>query len=256
MLKFFRKIRRKLIEDGNLRSYILYAIGEILLVMIGILLALQVNNWNENRKAKKEELVALKDLLNEFQRNKSEFQLHAKYQNSMESLWTDYLAIITNEELPDSIRAQKRPLMAFRTFTIANIKLNSLLATGYIDRIQNDSLKHLLLEWNDILLDYQIIEQDHVIHAKQSLAPIELRLKPNEIAQEIIGMKKTFYSPQEQMLITIRALENMEYQNSLISNHYWLKLKVAQHEYIIKHLNDVIVQLRISLNENFSLNTK
>ena len=254
MLKFFRRIRRKLIEDGNLRRYLFYAIGEILLVMIGILLALQVNNWNENKKAKKEELVALKDLLHEFQRNESEFHLHAKYQNSMESSWADYLAIITNEELPDSIRAQTRPLMAFRTFTISNIKLNSLLATGYIDRIQNDSLKQLLLQWNDILLDYQIIEQDHVIHAKQRLIPIELRLRPNEIQQELIGMKKTFYSPQEQMLITIRALKDMEYQNSLISNHYWLKLKVAQHEHIIKHLTDVIAQLRISLNEHFPSN--
>ena len=256
MLKFFRRIRRKLIEDGNLRRYLFYAIGEILLVMIGILLALQVNNWNENKKAKKEELVALKDLLHEFQRNESEFHLHAKYQNSMESSWADYLAIITNEELPDSIRAQRRPLMAFRTFTISNIKLNSLLATGYIDRIQNDSLKQLLLQWNDILLDYQIIEQDHVNHAKQRLIPIELRLKPNEIQQELIGMKKTFYDPQEQTLITIRALEDMEYQNALISNHYWLKLKVAQHENIIKHLTDVIVQLRISLNKHFPSNTK
>jgi len=256
MLTFFRRIRKGLLEGGATSKYLFYAIGEILLVMIGILLALQVNNWNENRKAKKEELVALKDLLHEFQRNKSEFQLHAKMQNSMESSWADYLAIITNEELPDSIRAQRRPLMAFRTFTIANIKLNSLLATGYIDRIQNDSLKQLLLQWNDILLDYQIIEQDHVILAKQHLIPTELRLKPNEIQQERIGMKKTFYSPQEQKIITIRALEDMGYQNALISNHYWLKLKVAQHKNIIKHLNDVIEQLRNSLNENSSLNTR
>ena len=255
MLKLFRRIRRKLIENGNLRRYLFYAIGEILLVMIGILLALQVNNWNENRKAKKEELVALKDLLYEFQRNKSEFQLHTKWQDSMESSWADYLAITTNKELPDSIRARRRPMMAFRTFTIANIKLNSLLSTGYIDRIQNDSLKQLLLQWNDILLDYQIIEQDHLIHAKQHLGPTELRLKPNEIQQERLGMKKTFYSPQELTLITIRALEDMEYQNALISNHYWLKNKVAQHENMIKHLNDVIEQLRISLDENFSLKT-
>ena len=256
MLKFFRRIRQKLIEDGNLRKYLFYAIGEILLVMIGILLALQVNNWNENRKAKKEELVALKDLLHEFQINKSEFQRHAKYQSSMESSWADYLAIITNEELPDSVRAQRRPLMAFRTFTIANIKLNSLLATGYIDRIQNDSLKQLLLQWNDILLDYQIIEQDHLTHARQHLSPTELRLKPNDVQLEIIGMQKTFYSPQEQRRITIRALEDMGYQNALIGNYYWLKLKVAQHESIVNHMNDIIAQLRISLNENFSLNTK
>ena len=50
MLKFFRTIRKKLIEKDNVRKYLLYAIGEILLVVIGILIALQVNNWNEQRK--------------------------------------------------------------------------------------------------------------------------------------------------------------------------------------------------------------
>ncbi len=49
MLRFFRLIRRKLIEEQKVRQYIYYAIGEILLVVIGILIALQVNNWNQNR---------------------------------------------------------------------------------------------------------------------------------------------------------------------------------------------------------------
>lgn len=46
MIKFFRHIRQKLISEGKTRKYFQYAIGEILLVMIGILLAIQVNNWN------------------------------------------------------------------------------------------------------------------------------------------------------------------------------------------------------------------
>ena len=50
MLRFFRQIRQKLMEQNKVRTYILYAIGEILLVVIGILIALQVNNWNELRK--------------------------------------------------------------------------------------------------------------------------------------------------------------------------------------------------------------
>lgn len=50
MIKFFRKIRQKLIKEGQMKSYLIYAIGEILLVMVGILLALQVNNWNNQRK--------------------------------------------------------------------------------------------------------------------------------------------------------------------------------------------------------------
>jgi len=51
MLKFFRRIRKKLINTGNLKKYLIYAIGEIILVVIGILIALQVNTWNDNRKS-------------------------------------------------------------------------------------------------------------------------------------------------------------------------------------------------------------
>ena len=49
-MKIFRKLRQSLLWNSNLKKYLLYAFGEILLVMIGILLALQVNNWNEERK--------------------------------------------------------------------------------------------------------------------------------------------------------------------------------------------------------------
>jgi len=50
MIKFFRRIRQKLITEGSLSKYLIYAIGEILLVVIGILIALQINNWNEKQK--------------------------------------------------------------------------------------------------------------------------------------------------------------------------------------------------------------
>ena len=51
MLKFFRQIRSRLLQENKLTQYLIYAIGEILLVMVGILLALQVNNWNETKKS-------------------------------------------------------------------------------------------------------------------------------------------------------------------------------------------------------------
>ena len=66
MFTFLRKIRQSLIESGRVRKYLLYAIGEIFLVMIGILLALQVNNWNTERiergKAKGYALSLIQDL--------------------------------------------------------------------------------------------------------------------------------------------------------------------------------------------------
>ncbi|MBD0832414.1 DUF6090 family protein [Aestuariibaculum sediminum] len=62
MLKLFRNIRRSLINEGNTNRYLKYAFGEIVLVVIGILIALQINNWNEVRKNHNEEKVILKSL--------------------------------------------------------------------------------------------------------------------------------------------------------------------------------------------------
>ena len=53
MFKFFRKIRRKLLSKSDYETYIRYALGEIFLVVVGILIALSINNWNEDRKERK-----------------------------------------------------------------------------------------------------------------------------------------------------------------------------------------------------------
>ena len=53
MITLFHRIRQRFIESGSVTKYLLYAIGEILLVVIGILIALQVNNWNEERLQQK-----------------------------------------------------------------------------------------------------------------------------------------------------------------------------------------------------------
>ena len=52
MIKFFRRIRYDLMEKNKTGKYLKYAIGEIVLVVIGILIALSINNWNENKKKK------------------------------------------------------------------------------------------------------------------------------------------------------------------------------------------------------------
>jgi len=62
MINFFRKIRQQLLSENKVSKYLLYAIGEIVLVVIGILIALSINNWNESKKTEVEELRYLERL--------------------------------------------------------------------------------------------------------------------------------------------------------------------------------------------------
>lgn len=93
MIKFFRTIRKKLIEQGKTVSYLKYAIGEILLVVIGILIALQVNNWNEQRKVYAEETRILTSLQKDLDQARTELGIQIKieqgYVDALQLILTD-----------------------------------------------------------------------------------------------------------------------------------------------------------------------
>ncbi len=67
MIKFFRRIRQKLLSENKFSKYLIYAIGEIILVVIGILIALQINNWNEDRKNKSEMSAIYNSVIDEME---------------------------------------------------------------------------------------------------------------------------------------------------------------------------------------------
>ena len=69
MIKFFRNIRRRMLGENRFSKYLIYATGEIVLVVIGILIALQINNWNEASKLKKSNRVLLHKLVGELDLN-------------------------------------------------------------------------------------------------------------------------------------------------------------------------------------------
>lgn len=79
MIKLFRNIRKNLISEGKTGKYFKYAIGEIVLVVIGILIALQINNWNENRKIQIQEIKLLSDLHLELKKTLDEFQVGMEF---------------------------------------------------------------------------------------------------------------------------------------------------------------------------------
>ncbi len=86
MLRFFRQIRQKLIEQENMRKYVWYALGEIFLVVIGILIALQVNNWNEERKNRQQVLATFQEIQNDLYTDILEVDRYINYNIILDSL--------------------------------------------------------------------------------------------------------------------------------------------------------------------------
>jgi len=86
MLRFFRTLRQRLLTENRFRKYLLYAVGEILLVVVGILIALQINNWSEYRKDRQVEKEILQDLIQNLELHsatlKADIELLKSYNHS------------------------------------------------------------------------------------------------------------------------------------------------------------------------------
>ena len=159
MIKFYRKIRQNLLMENKTGKYLKYAIGEIVLVVIGILIALQLNNWNSNRIQKQKESLLLNALNKEFKSNKVQLDsVLTKHKYSMKSV--EYLMSrlpiknIKTENL-DSLSYHLYHLGTFYTFNPSGGVINSLLNSSSIDIITNNELRQFIIGWNDVLLDYQ-----------------------------------------------------------------------------------------------------
>ena len=147
MIKFFRHIRKSLLNEGKTSKYLKYAIGEIALVMIGILLALQVNNWNNNRIAKQVELNQIKQLLEDAKSDLVFFESRAKFLNSINSLQSLVLGMYNNE-IQDSISKLKKidyPLFGVRLAHQSSVVFNNKDA---IDIIKNENGDLSVIEVN------------------------------------------------------------------------------------------------------------
>lgn len=83
MIKFFRKIRKKLLSEGKTGTYLKYAIGEVILVVIGILIALAINDWNEDRKTNDSNYQLIDVLIADLKQKKAEFEDDLSYGKSI-----------------------------------------------------------------------------------------------------------------------------------------------------------------------------
>jgi hypothetical protein len=103
MIKFFRRIRQSLLSENKFSKYLFYAIGEIVLVVIGILIALQVNNWNEKRKTNLKFTNTIEQVYNALESDYNYFsraQFHLNYQMRLIDSLINYPQKVNKQLLP------------------------------------------------------------------------------------------------------------------------------------------------------------
>ncbi|MCW5515445.1 DUF6090 family protein [Muriicola sp. Z0-33] len=184
MINFFRKIRKKLADDNKLFKYGRYAIGEIILVVIGILIALSINNWNEDQKDRKAENEALINLKLEFDENQIKLDQLIEKRKTQEKQCRSYLNLITDDTIPIVQKiAANSPNTNIAVWGGINTVLNSLVNSGGIDRIQNDSLKVLLTNWPTLVDRFKHVEERFVESVK-NLEEYENSIIPRAIVKE------------------------------------------------------------------------
>jgi hypothetical protein len=147
MLRFFRTIRKKLIEEDNVRTYLLYAIGEILLVVIGILIALQVNNWNEERKDIAREQEYLERLLIEAQNNVSNMEEQSRgylYKARYNQSVVNYLSGFSDYVIEDSSSSYNKLPYFIQAVITGRSVYNEIVSSGNLTILRDDTLRTLL----------------------------------------------------------------------------------------------------------------
>ena len=147
MIPVYRKIRKQMADDNRPVKYARYAIGEILLVVIGILIALQINNWNEGRKQQNEINGALTQILNDLKQDKDVLD----YFKGRESDCVLYLKEISNNRYESvGLDTILRSLDHYMYFTKNNNGYSSLKESGKISNIDNLILKSSLTNYYEI----------------------------------------------------------------------------------------------------------
>lgn len=214
MIKFFRRIRKSLLMKNKTGMYFKYAIGEIILVVIGILIALQINTLNENRKISDIRQLYYKQLLQDFEKDKSYTEKIILDLNSNMAKYETYREIFKEPDLPLSQILQNFRKLVFFTTTI-QFKSNTIATlenTGDIKLIPpiiRNKLINLRKE-QDLIINYSntnnALSNDASLFASRYFGSRQL------LTQNIVNQPKLakYIFDENHLIQIIMALESSQ----------------------------------------------
>lgn len=158
-MKFFRNIRHGLLGSGRFSGYALYALGEIVLVVIGILIALQIDNWNDKRKNEEKNRIMLRQLQEENRANLEELQRNQAFQDTILPTITEFINFLRDQTNPLDTLQLRRYLASLANSTSYSFSENYLLSYISANQQEQTALSRGLVELHSCQEDLHYISE-------------------------------------------------------------------------------------------------
>jgi len=196
MIKFFRNIRQTMIKENKVTKYLLYAIGEIVLVVIGILIALQVNEWNQNRNERERELGYLKEIKTNLASDSLNLKVVIDFNNNKIKVYDSITSMfdIKYSKLEHShfIVANFPKIATFELININSMAFDNLKSADNLGILSNNLLRQKLTTYYNH--DLEGSQEKLVLQTRKLTDYLNKSIVTKEMLDRYLGMKTNFPS--------------------------------------------------------------
>lgn len=203
MFRFLRQLRFRLLQQNATSKYLKYAIGEILLVVIGILIALQINNWNADNISKEKEKVYLANIKRDLQQQLNIIDEQMVYETKITTIATPIIEQYkrSNRFTVDSLfTASIGVLSGRKTFVQHTPTYTELISSGNIDIIRDNVLKdHIIKYYQELERNELIINKNNNLFNDAVFIPEMLRLSELQIVGEFTFNMLALYNKKSKV---------------------------------------------------------
>lgn len=251
MIPFFRKLRKQLADDNKPLKYMRYAIGEIVLVVIGILIALSINNWNQNQQEKRIEQATLKALLSEFKDNRTSVKDYLEDVKIMRK-YGDTLRRLIGPEMTYVIADDVHKLMGMigkTTKCVVSVDvLEDAQSSGRLNLLSNVEIRQAISKWSSQLKELQGEEFDWAQEFSSQFAPYANKWIQWDNVDYLLNPKDSLrYFKSRFDVDPRRMLQQPEFAN-IMNIQYWRIVRVEQRtNLLLKHTDNLIGLMEIEL---------
>ncbi|MAZ72724.1 MAG: hypothetical protein CMC70_06220 [Flavobacteriaceae bacterium] len=254
MIKFFRKVRQRLLIESKFSKYLLYAIGEIVLVVIGILIALQINNFNNSRQETKIERSYLLSLQTEYENNlekiNSSLQANKERVNAVEDMLTlfdaNVLDTISDKAISDILYSV---FSGDATYQPSKGVSTDIISSGNLNVIKNKKLRQRLASFES-KLDFLKLMRNSITDLKSKL---KNQLNKNgSIRKLLIDRGREFENNSISDSMNNRQIFSLiEFENNLLD--YYLTISAANGPRVFggikEHIEQILVEIDVEINK-------